>query len=160
MNFAHVHLMLNHIPIIGLPLVCIFLIYSLRVRNIVFERFSLWMLLAMALIVIPIYLSGEPAEEVVEMIPGINEALIESHEEIAEISLVLTLIVGISAALALWFRRKEGSTSRWSLVTLGLAGLALASLVYTASLGGKIQHRELRSNAQVVSDFSSVRNRV
>ena len=151
MNFAHLHLMLNHLPVVGIPVALAFLLYGLKVKNTSLQRFSYLILIALAAVVIPVYLTGEPAEELVEHLPGVAESLIEAHEEAAEISLVLTLVLGAGALAALVFQRnpRKGSLLGWGVVVLAL--FAISSLLYTANLGGKIRHTELRSSAVIES---------
>ena len=150
MNAAHLHLMLNHLPVIGIPLGLIMLLLALRKGSSDLRRFSYVFLVAIALISIPAFLSGEGAEEVVEHLPGVSEALIESHEEVAEIAWALTLISG---ALSLLLEISE-RLSRWvplrgrvlTLLVLCLVG-ASGTLLYTGNLGGQIRHTEIRSDA-------------
>lgn len=134
MNFAHLHLLINHIPLIGIPIALAFLGYGLRTKNASAQRFSLLILIGLTAMVLPVYLTGEPAEEVVEHLPGVVESFIESHEDAAKFSLILTLATGAAAFLALWFQRIE---SQWRLINFGVMGLAiisLLSLAYTANL--------------------------
>lgn len=147
MNFAHLHLVLNHIPVIGIPVALSFLIFGLWAKNAPTQRFSLLILFGLAAMVVPVYLTGEPAEEVVEHLPGVMESLIEAHEEAAEVSLIMTLLSGVFAFVALWFQRNELIREWINLSVMCVASVALISLVYTANLGGKIRHSELRSGA-------------
>ncbi len=146
MNFAHLHLIINHIPLIGIPVALLFLLYGIWTKNAPTQRFSLYVLVGLAAMVLPVYLTGEPAEDVVEHLPGVVESFIESHEEAAEVSLVLTLATGCLALLALWFQKNEMKRQRLNPIVIGTAAIALISLAYTANLGGKIRHTELRSD--------------
>ena len=147
MNFAHIHLILNHVPILAIPLCALFLGHSLWVKSAISQKFSLWVLLGAALLVLPVYFTGEPAEKVVEHLPGVEESFIESHEDMALVSLVLTIAAGVSAGVALAFGQREKIAKLLAASTLAMALAASVSLVYTANLGGKIRHTELRSAA-------------
>ena len=103
MNLAHIHLLLNHIPLIGLPIAIAFLGYGLWTQTPPVQKFSLFIITCLALVILPIYFTGEPAEKLVEHLPGVGESLIESHEGAAQYSLALTLIVGVSAIVGLLF---------------------------------------------------------
>jgi uncharacterized membrane protein len=149
MNLAHVHLILNHIPIIGIPIALIFLAYGVYVKNQQSQKFALLMLFGLALFVLPVYFTGEPAEEIVEHLPGVAESFIESHEEAAEISLILTLITGIAALIALWFQKYPKKIHLMNLGVMIIAGITVISLLYTANLGGQIRHTELRADHAV-----------
>jgi uncharacterized membrane protein len=151
MNFAHLHLILNHLPVVGIPVALAFLLYGLKIKNHSLQRFSYLVLIALALLVLPVYFTGEPAEEVVEHLPGVAESLIEAHEDAAQISLVLTMMLGAGALAGLFFSRDEKKSRILSLAVVTLAVVSVASLLYTANLGGKIRHTELRSGAAIES---------
>jgi len=147
MNFAHVHLILNHIPLVGIPVALTFLAHGLWTKNAATQRFSLIILFGLAAMVLPVYLTGEPAEEIVEHLPGVAESFIESHEDAAKFSLILTLLTGAGAFTALWFQKNESKRQLMNLSVMTIAIVALLSLAYTATLGGKIRHTEIRAGA-------------
>jgi hypothetical protein len=142
MNLAHVHLILNHVPIFTIPVSFIFFIYSLRKKNEDLKRFSLFVLLLTALSVIPVYFTGEPAEKLIEDLPGVNEKNIENHEEAAEVALILTLASGGLALLALVFPKNEKLNHYLPRILFITTLAATVSLGYTAGLGGKVRHSE------------------
>ncbi|MEZ4816178.1 MAG: hypothetical protein R3A80_13410 [Bdellovibrionota bacterium] len=147
MNLAHLHLILNHIPIVGIPIALAFLIQGIWAKNKSTQKFSLIVLFVLALIVLPVFYTGEPAEEVIEHLPGVTEAFIHPHEEAAELSLILTLITGALAFLALFFQKDEKKARILNFGVIGVATIATASLIYTANLGGQIRHTEFRSSS-------------
>ena len=146
MNLAHMHLLLNHISVVGLPVGLIFLVYGLVKKNTNVQRFSLIVLIALAAFIIPAYLTGEPAEELVENIPGVTKSLIHAHEEAAEASLSLTLFTAGLAVVALWAHFKGKWMRQASLAVVLMAFIATMSIAYTCSLGGQIRHSEFSSN--------------
>ena len=83
MNWAQVHLWLNHLPVLGTLFGLVLLIAALLWKNEDWKRLSLIVFVIIGLIAIGTYLTGEPAEEVVEDVPGVSEAAIEPHEESA-----------------------------------------------------------------------------
>lgn len=91
----------------------------------------------------------DPAEEVVEHLPGVMESFIEAHEDAAMFSLVLTLITGAAAFIALWFQKNPMKSRFANVGVVGVASLAVLSLLYTANLGEKVRHTELHSGAAV-----------
>ena len=148
MNFAHIHLIMNHIPVIGIPMALAFLIHGLWTNNSGSQRFALLVLFVVAALVIPVYLTGEPAEHLLKHTAGSNvtEEVISPHEEAAEVALILTIVTGVAAAGAIWFQKNEKFGRNASLGVVVLAVVALGSLVYTANLGGQIRHTELRAD--------------
>lgn len=152
MTPAHIHLMLNHLPLFtGLMGICL-LIYSLITKNKSFEKLYLILFIISALSIIPTYFSGERSEEIVEHIKGVSESLIHPHEEMAEKALALTIFLGI---LSLWklFMKSEDKLSKMltnliiisSLISLGLIG-------NTAYLGGQIRHSEISSGSNMTGE--------
>lgn len=147
MNFAHIHLILNHIPVVGIPVALMFLIFGLYQKNSFTQRFALLVLVALAVVALPVYLTGEPAEKVVEHLPGVTESVIEPHEDAAAFSLTLTLLTGVTALAGLWFHQDARKSRLLNLSVIVLACISVVSLLYTANLGGKIRHTELRSDS-------------
>ncbi|MGZ3711139.1 MAG: hypothetical protein ACXVBE_05250, partial [Bdellovibrionota bacterium] len=92
MNYAHIHLVLNHLPVVGIPLTLCFLANGFVRGNQGAQKFALLTLVAIAALTVVTYLTGEPAEKFVEHMPGVSEPFIDAHEDAAEVSLVLTII--------------------------------------------------------------------
>jgi len=152
-NFAHLHLILNHLPIMTIPVALIFYIYSLRTKNEKLQNFSLIMLIGTAATVLPVFYTGEPAEEIIEGMTSISKKLIHDHEETAEIAFVLTLIAGATASVNLFFKdrlpllKKHGDK-----LVIGSCIIAIGFLAYAANKGGKINHPELRDSTAITSE--------
>jgi len=153
MNPAHLHLLLNHLPVLGVGFGLPLLAWAALRRHDAFARLALVVFILSALAAIPTYLSGEPAEEVVEPVAGTIEPWVEPHEEAALVSLVLIETLGLLALGGLWFARRQPAVSRPVLVASLVLALATAgSLAWTANLGGLIRHSEIRSNGAVSAD--------
>jgi Ca2+/Na+ antiporter len=146
MNWAHVHLMLNHIPVIGTGSLILLLIVALLRRSNELTTVALIFTILLSLVTIPVYLSGEPAEEVVEDMSGISEQLIEEHEEQAEIAFIFVEVTGALALIALIARLYSNNLGqRLALLTLLVLIISGGLTAWTANLGGKIHHEEIRS---------------
>lgn len=146
MNVVHLHLLMNHLPVLG-SLFALMLFAGTIYRRSVSLRFALWFAVGLGAAAIAVYLTGEPAADSIEQLVGITEQSIERHEEMAELA---TIGAGILAALALVallvFRRRE--IPRW-VGAAGLIGTVLlsATMGWTANLGGQIRHSEIRGAA-------------
>ncbi len=153
MNWAHLHLLVNHVPVIGTVIAVLLLALAVLGRSSELTRVSFGMLVVLALTAGAVYLTGEPAEEVVEDLPGVSEAVIEPHEEAA---MVASLLLGAVGAIALGglilARRGRELPARFAHVVLALAVLAAAAMGRTAFLGGHIRHTEIRAGAPVVDE--------
>ena len=148
MNWAHIHLILNHIPLIGVGFTILLFIIALIRNSKELTNVSLLFTIIVALWAIPAYLTGEPAEEIVEDLPGISENLIEEHEESAEKAFVILEIVGALALITLILKMYSQKLGRW-LIYITLIGLIVGGgmISWTANLGGRINHPEVRSKA-------------
>jgi hypothetical protein len=147
LNPAHIHLILNHIPILGTmifaPLV---LIWGLVRHSRDITQTGLLLAIILALTTIPIYLTGEPAEEQIEKQAWFSKTLTETHEERAEGALVAVLLTGAGAVAALW-RGRRGKPLGVVLPSAVLVGLAISAGFFAAAalVGGEIRHEEVRS---------------
>jgi uncharacterized membrane protein len=146
MNQAHLHLLLNHLPVIGIILGLPLLAAALLRQNGELQRASLAFVLLVALLAVPAYLTGEPAEKVIEHLPGVSEALIKAHEEAAEIAFIAALLAGAAALGGLVYARVRQALPRWVVGAVFLLALASAGLMgWAANLGGQIRHPEIRT---------------
>src|SRR5437660_12653743 len=102
MDFPHLHLLLNHFPIIGTIVgVGLFLI-SFLVKTDDLRRSSLIVFVVMALLTIPTFMTCAGAQEKMVADSSVSNALIQRHEGAAELAAWLMEITGALAAVALW----------------------------------------------------------
>ena len=147
MNLAHLHLMLNHIPLVGIGFTTLLLILAMLRRSNELINIALVFVVVVALWAIPVYLTGEPAEEIVEDLPGVSEQLIEEHEEQAEIAFIFVEVTGALALISLIVRLYSDKFGhRLALLTLLVLIISSGLMAWTANLGGKIRHPEIRSD--------------
>ena len=150
MNWAHIHLVINHIPLIGLGFTILLIVIGMFRNSRELVVVGLIFVILIALWAIPAYLTGEAAEELVENLPGISEQLIEEHEEKAKVALILIEITGVLALIALiGLRFSEKIFELISTLTLLLLIISGLFITWTANLGGKISHPEIRSDTTI-----------
>ena len=146
-NEAHVHLILNHVPIVGVAFVSILLIIGMIFRNTFTQKVSLLFLVLIAAVTAVVYLTGDGAADAVRGLPGVTNALIRTHEDMARFALVTTGFLGFLAFIGLILYRK-----RDKLPALFMTGVLLISLgttglfIWTGLLGGEIRHTEIRAS--------------
>ena len=144
-NGAHVHLMVNHFPEIGILFIIMLFLHGLARRSEEIKKAGLGAFVLLALMTVPVYLTGEGAEKVVKNLPGVTEAFIGRHEEMAGLSLVLTEALGIACCAGLIFFRRSATIPKWFIaLVLVLSFSASAVVGLTANLGGQIRHTEIR----------------
>jgi hypothetical protein len=148
MNAAHLHLILNHVPVLGVPFCLVLLVIGIVQKNGQLMRLAHVLAVGVALVTIPVFLTGEPAEEIVEHLPGVAERLIEAHESAAETAMILTLVSGVLSLCKLLSFEFLKPAQRWVTLLVVLTLAASAGLLgYAANLGGQIRHTELRGEA-------------
>ncbi len=144
MDGAHLHLVLNHFPIIGTLVGLGVLAYGLFINNLPVKKTGLGVLIFMAILALPAYFTGEEAEEAVEHLPGISDAVIHEHEELAEKAILMMAFLGGLSLLSLYaFWKKKSIAKTATLITLIFGLLTFGVFAKVGNLGGKIRHTEL-----------------
>lgn len=147
MNWAHVHLIINHFPVIGILGAILLLVYSLVRKSEEVKMVSLGVFAIIALLTLAVYFTGEAAEKIVKNLPGVTETYIGRHEEIASLTLVLMEILGITSVAGLVLLRRSGAIPKWLAVMILILSLITAVVVnLTANFGGQIRHTEIRDD--------------
>lgn len=148
MNATHLHLLLNHFPVIGTLIGSGLLLWGIFKKQDNIKSIAAAILALMAIIAIPVYLTGEPAEESVEKLPGVSEAMIELHEDAATIAIWLMGITGIAALAALFFAwQKRRSATVVFIAAAVLSLISFAAMARAGYYGGQIRHTEIRDAA-------------
>ena len=149
MNASQIHLALNHVPLFFSIAGGLILVYGFMKKQDQIKFLSLYFMMIAALFTIPVYLTGEGTEETVERLPGVSEGLIESHEEMAKIGLVIIIITGIAALITLILKKKPYLLKRSLILCAFLTFISFGIMAQTAHLGGQIRHSEIRNGAVV-----------
>ena len=145
MNWAHIHLAVNHVPVILVPVAVALLAFAVVRKSADVSTVSLGLFVIAAVFGGGVFLTGEPAEEVVEDLPGISESAIETHEEAAEAAALTTGLAGLLAVAAIVVGRGRQAPI-WLLGTTLVVGLGAAGMMAgAANLGGRIHHPEILS---------------
>lgn len=148
MNYTHVHLLLNHFPIIGTLLGGIIMVFGLFSKSKTTQKSALGLWVLMALAAIPVMLTGESAEEAVEHLPGVSEGLIGQHEEMAELAFwAMEALGGISLLVLIFSYFNKRLTGAATIATTVLAVIVFGLMARTGYLGGQIRHTEIRQAA-------------
>ncbi len=147
MDAVHVHLALNHVPVVGLGLSFLLLLAAVVMKSDDAKRLALGTFVLVALIALPAYFTGKAAEDAVEKLPGVSEDLIERHEDAATFALVGVEIVGV-VTLGGLFLFSRASVPKWLVAVVLVLSLAESGLLaWTAYVGGQIRHSEIRPGA-------------
>src|SRR5437899_1609377 len=101
MNPAHLHLILNHIPVLGTIFGMILLALALVRKSEELKRVALGTFFIVAVLAVPVYLTGEPAEEFLMPLPDGTEPLIDQHQQVATAAFIGLVVLGIGALAGL-----------------------------------------------------------
>ena len=145
MSWTHLHLALNHVPVIGTPFLLLLLAWGWARGSDEIKRLALGWLVPFAVLSIALKFTGDfAAEESAGRLDPLRE-YVERHEQAADQATTGVFLLGLAAALALWLGRRGRPIPAWSLTLVAVLGLATALLLArTANLGGQIAHPHLR----------------
>lgn len=147
MTGVHLHLLANHVPILGTLFALILLAASFFVAPDVLRRTALVVLIVSAVAGAVAYFTGEPAEDAIRGFPGVQRALIHEHEEMAEVAWIVTGIVGLLALIVLVRWRRTAIPRGVAVGAFVVTAVASGLMGYTGLLGGRIRHTEIRPGA-------------
>src|SRR5205085_5620880 len=102
MTLAHIHLLLNHWPIIGSFVGLGLFLVALAANSDDLKQTSLGFFAFLALLAIPTYMSGDVANEVLKTTTALPKDLVSTHQGAAMLALVSMEITGFAALIGLW----------------------------------------------------------
>lgn len=147
MNKAHIHLMVNHLPVI-LPIAAwIVMLAGFIIKSAVVKRAAYLLFFIGAITTLSAMGSGDGAEDVVEKLNGVSEKLIEEHEESAELFSIFNYVLGLISLVGIWASLKEKFFSQWiSIAVLIFTVVVIYLGKETGTTGGEIRHQEIRKD--------------
>jgi uncharacterized membrane protein len=159
MDLTHLHLLLNHVPTVGTIIGVGLLLLGWAAKRDHVKEVSLILLLGVALLTIPTYVTGNAAAEKICKMTGPNSPcvdptvlrqFIEAHEGAAFPAMLMMEFVGAFAWLGLWQYRRSGHVPGWNTaIILILSIVTFAAIARTANMGGDIRHPEIREAGEV-----------
>jgi uncharacterized membrane protein len=155
MDATHIHLLLNHFPVVGTLIGGVIFIAGLLRREPLLQLTGLATLVVVSLVAVPVFLTGEGAEEAVEHLPGVSGQIIHQHEEWAEGAIWAIGALGLLSAASfagIWRQLKFARYSTPAVLLLVVVSFALVAK--TANLGGQIRHTEIRPGAPGAAEHS------
>src|SRR5882672_7788014 len=136
-DLAHLHLLLNHFPTIGTILGLGLLLLAFIRKNDHLKKVSLEVLFLIALLTMPVYVTGQAAAEALKGQSGVSAPAIVAHNDAALGSFIMMEITGFFAWLALWRMRRVGRlTSGLTYTVLVMTVLTVAAVSRAANMGG------------------------
>ena len=152
MNFAHLHLLLNHFPVVGFILG--FGLFAASFvgagRNLDLRRAGLLVFAVTGFLTIPTYLTGTGAQDMLNR--GGDEvvsALIERHEGAAFLGLWSVMLTGALSLHGLWLSHIRPRAAAGNSIAVLLCCLVTVGLLArTGNTGGDVRHPEVRMSQE------------
>jgi hypothetical protein len=153
-NLAHLHLVMNHVPTVGAVAALGLLLLALIRRNDPLKHAALELLFVVAVLTLPVYVSGVAANSEVRELPEISAEAVRMHHDAALIGFALTEFAGFIGWVALWQSRRRSPSPALGAsrpapglmaAVMVLLVLAVAVMGRAANLGGEIRHPEIRT---------------
>ena len=151
MNYAHIHLLINHLPLVGSIIGALILLAGLLLKSKATIRTGLITIVFSAISAMPVMFSGDKAEHAIENIAGIEEAFVEEHEHAAELYIKIVLGAGIVSLLAFLVslgKNKVYTVFGWLSMAAVLAAIGFS--VKVGKTGGEIRHPEIRKISTIL----------
>lgn len=151
MNGSHLHLLINHVPIVGVWIGLLVLLVGLLLKRNQVKNTALFIFIGSACTAIVAFLSGEGAEGIIGNLPTISETLIHKHEEYAELFFTILLILGGVSSITIGLSHIKSKFAKYGfllvlLLSIGSVGISK----YVGTSGGVITHIEIRNDTEVI----------
>jgi hypothetical protein len=151
MNLVHVHLWLNHLPILGTLITLALFVLSLAFDRDELKQAALGLFVMIALFSIPAYMSGSAAQKHLEENgPDVSMDLVQAHQGSALIAFMFIELTGAVSLLGLWrFSRSEKNPwlerpAKWHLFAVMILAVVTSGVMAIAgNTGGEIRHPEI-----------------
>jgi hypothetical protein len=145
-NFAHLHLVMNHVPTVGAVAALGLLLLAFVRRNEHLEHAGLETLFVIAVLTLPVFVSGVGAHQDMRGRADISVRAVMMHQDAALIGFTIMEFAGFVAWVALWQWRSQGRAARGLVVAaVVLLIAAIGVMGWTANLGGDIRHPEIHA---------------
>lgn len=156
MNATHLHLLVNHFPVIGSIIGVLIMIGGLLLRNEMIKKTALVVFVGAGVFTAVAYKTGEEAEHSIENVPGFSEYYLEEHEETAEGAapfMYALAAVSLASLVMIQKKHKRAKISTYLSMTLGIITMIL--MIQVGNLGGKIRRPDIRDNNQAPIEQTS-----
>jgi hypothetical protein len=150
MNGPQIHLLINHVPVMGSIFAVLLLLAGMIWKSPHLVRAALVAYVLIALATVVVDMTGDPAEQGVKQWPGVSRRDIHQHEEMGDLTEIVEGVAGVVAlaGLILARRRADRTIPGWAAGLSLLLGMGAAGVAgYASHLGGLIRHPEIRSGA-------------
>jgi uncharacterized membrane protein len=142
-TWPYIHLLINHFPVVLSAVGFAAAFGALIFRRRLFWIYAMLTLTLAGLVVYPVRLSGDQADEALHDPWYIRHGAIDAHDDASLYALIFLILAGAVSAYGLWRVRKYPEEPIPVAVRSGVlvtSFIGFAVITYTAYLGGKIIH--------------------
>jgi uncharacterized membrane protein len=145
MNAVHLHLITNHVPIIGAFFGILVLVYGLIRKNPTTLAASYIVFIFSAATGLVAYFTGDGAAHAVKDLADVSRPIIKAHANIAKFFLVAYVLLAILSVIAFIKAKNHfDQVKKLAMIVLVISIITLGIGAYTGLLGGQIRHSEVR----------------
>jgi hypothetical protein len=146
MNGAYLHLVINHIPIVGMPFAFFLLLFGLIRKSKELVQAGFVTLIILGIGAYPVVKTGGMAAHTIWGMPGVTRETIHAHAEAADWGFWGSIILGLFSLGGFWVTAKSREISKtWTAIALVGALWVSSIMAMVAHLGGLIRHPEIRT---------------
>jgi len=159
MNNTHLHLVVNHLPIIFPIVGIIILLIGILSKSEITNRNAYIIFILGAFASIAAMATGENAEEAIEKISGISENMIKTHEETSELFAGLSYVLGGFSLISLFGSYKNFAVTKYFPFIVSIFAIVVLFFAQkVGTSGGEIRHTEIRSGVTFQNDNQTEKN--
>ena len=148
MSAQQLHLMLSHLPVIGLPVVLLVYGFALRWKDERMQKLCWLLIIAFGVSAVVSYYSGPIAFEMLESagkVDAATRAISEEHALLGRGVFAAMILLGLGCVVAFLGYAQGAPPSRAVKLGIAIAGwFVVLLLAWTAHEGGELRHVELR----------------
>ena len=150
MNDAHLHMVVNHFPIIGIILGLGILIIGFLLKNSTVANTAYGIFIVAAIFAAVSMGTGDGAEDMVKDFPNIGKNIIHEHEEIAEKLALVLYFLGVISLVGIYVNIKNHyKATLISIIAIAVAIVGVFFAQQTGTTGGEIRHTEIRPTSAI-----------
>lgn len=156
LNAPHIHIVVNHFPVILVPTALALMAFGLFRGSEDLKKAAAWIFVAAGVFAAVAFVSGNLAVPgLMALVSGVSVPDMMVHQQVARFALGGAVLLALFCLWGLYISRGKMLSSRIAVTVFAAAFVVAGLLGWTANLGGKIRHTEIIPvELQNPSDFS------
>jgi len=144
LNAPHIHIMVNHFPVILVPVGIALMTVGLFRGSEDLKKAAAWIFVFTGLFAGAAFVTGDMASDVIgSLVPGSVGPALARHDQAAGIALSGEVMLAVFSLWGLYFSRLKMMPVRIAVIALAGGFVVTGLMGWTANLGGQIRHTEI-----------------